>query len=388
MGKDGNVMPATPGAPRKRRWLVPLGILIAVLVVVPVCVYIDHVVSETQWVSQAVPGPMGSNDLVGITCSHDAECIIQADNNQILGTPDKGNTWVIAEPETGPFESPNGMNCNSQGCVAAVSVGEGDQGRFLGLFDGSGWGAASGDFPFKPPTLFTNGEMSCTASGVFCALIVSSQPEGGVTTSQTWISRPLVDGNNDTFWNPVSTMTWHHGGPQPPQQPSCPLENRCFAYGFQTIWSTVDGGVRWRPAFTLPQHEDISFTAISCASAAVCMAGTSDSSVAVTDDRGLTWTRDAIPGWCTSPDSPDCGSVLGLDCVANTTCYAISGDFNDASESSRIDVTTDAGKHWTSMSMPAASLSAIACARANDCWAVGSTLPIGASASPVILHLG
>jgi hypothetical protein len=232
---------------------------------------------------------------------------------------------VIAEPEAGPFESPNGMNCNAYGCVAAVTVGTGDQGRFLGLFDVSGWGTGSGEFPFKPPTLFTNGEMSCTASGLFCALIVSSQTEDGATTSQTWISRPLADGNNDTFWNPVSTMSWHQGGPEPPQDPSCPLENHCFAYGFQTIWSTVDGGISWRPTFALPRHEANSFTSISCASASDCMAGTSDSSVAVTDDHGRTWAVHAIPGWCTSSDSPDCGSVLGLDCVTNTTCYAISG---------------------------------------------------------------
>jgi photosystem II stability/assembly factor-like uncharacterized protein len=351
-------------------------------------VYVDHVVTGTQWVSQTVPGPMGANSLVGITCSTKAECIIQANNNQILGTPDAGNSWVIAQPEGGPFESPNGMNCNAYGCVAAVSVSGGDQGRFLGIFDVSGWGSASGDFPFKPPTLFTNGEMSCTASGLFCALIVSSSRDGGRLTSQTWISRLLVDGNNETFWNPVSTMAWHPGRPDPPQQPSCPLENRCFAYGFQTIWSTVDGGVRWRPAYTLPQHELLSFTSISCASASDCMAGTSEGSVAVTDDRGRTWTLDTIPGWCTSLDSQECGSVVGLDCVTNATCYAGSGDYNDASASSQIDVTSDAGKHWTSMSMPQTSLSAIACARANDCWAVGSSLPVGASTSPVILHLG
>lgn len=299
---------------------------------------------------------------------------------------------MIAEPEAGPFENPNGMSCNANGCVAAVSVGSGDQGQFLGLFDVSGWGAASGLFPFKVPTSFSNGEMSCVPSGLFCALIVSYHPVGGtgegLGSSQTWISRPLVDGNNDTFWNPVSTMSWHNGGPEPPQSPSRPLENRCFAYGGQTIWRTVDGGVRWRPSYMLPRHQDISFTSISCASASDCMAGTTNSSVAVTRDGGQTWRLDAIPGWCSSFGSPDCGSVLGLDCVTNTTCYAISGNFNDASESSRIDTTTDGGRHWLSMSMPATALSAIACDRANDCWAVGSSLPVNASTSPVILHLG
>jgi hypothetical protein len=93
VSKDGSVMQAAPRVRGRRGWLAPPGTLVGICVLVPVGLYVDHVVTETQWVSQAVPGPMGANDLLGITCSRRAECIIQANNNQILGTPDGGSSW-------------------------------------------------------------------------------------------------------------------------------------------------------------------------------------------------------------------------------------------------------------------------------------------------------
>jgi len=366
-------------------------VLAVALVVVGVVVY--RLTSTTQWVAQTVPGPMGSNDLVGITCSHQSECIIQADNDQLLGSNDGGSNWAIAQSISGPLDAPNGMACDGDGCVAAVSVDGGVQGQFFGLYGDLGWGTASGVFPFRRPTLFTNGHMSCTSSGDFCALIVNEPGVGGTDmtlgSAQTWISRPFVE-NNDTDFNPVSTMPILRSRPQNlPESPSCPIDNRCFAFGGGTVWQTVDGGIRWRVVFNLPPRQLTSFTSIACFSASQCMVGTESGSVAVTENGGRSWAVRKIPGWCPgSLGSGQCASVVGISCVSTLSCYVASGDVGGSYES-QIDTTTNGGRTWSSMSLPSpVSLNDLACSHQSDCWAVGSTVPSSNSSSPVILHLG
>lgn len=352
--------------------------------------------TASQWVAQAVPGPMGSHDLVGITCSSSSECLIQADNDQLLGSVDDASSWAIAEGTAGPSGQPNGMSCNNDGCVAAASLSGGQEGQIVGSYGDLGWGAASGIFPFVRPTYFINGHMSCTTAGDFCVLINSMPSIGDATGSnlgsaQTWVSRPFVD-NNDTEFNPVSTVsgTVAKSSLTPPELPSCPDVNVCFAVGGATAWRTLDGGRRWTPVMNLlTRHLLTSFTALSCTSRSGCMLGTDADDVAVTQNGGATWRVRHVPGLCPGgSSSQDCGGIVGLACVSDDTCYAVSGD-GGSTYDSEIDVTTNAGVTWSSMSLPfSVDLSAIACARLSDCWAVGSTAPISSSTSPVILHLG
>jgi hypothetical protein len=174
---------------------------------------------------------------------------------------------------------------------------------------------------------------------------------------------------------------------------SCPSANVCFAVGFQSTSLVFESGhdaplaerwdgKRWTIESTPlpPDAGEASLESISCATAASCVAtGVSDGSSGqipgfVEQWNGTTWRLDANPSSWSQADQ-----LADVSCTSATTCMTVGQDdvgYHDDESTAFAPLSEQwNGGVWRVRSVPdpkpGGLLSAVSCARATACTAVG-----------------
>ncbi|MHA3702385.1 hypothetical protein ACXR2U_09365 [Jatrophihabitans sp. YIM 134969] len=159
----------------------------------------------------------------------------------------------------------------------------------------------------------------------------------------------------------------------------------CVAVGYANnartpVVETWDGTAWTVVAVSTPAGADTAYlSAVDCTATTRCVA-VGDATTAtghaafVAQLAGTTWSTSVLP----APAGEREGSLVDVSCPTSTTCYAI-GSTGSLSEGSRYSATTYRlrGTTWTQLadpipSSPRSGLSALSCAGAQTCVAVGS----------------
>jgi len=155
---------------------------------------------------------------------------------------------------------------------------------------------------------------------------------------------------------------------------SCQSSSSCVAVGLTIVGddndavfteeSTTDAGTTWQaaplPSTGLPASSDAS-AVVACGSG-LCVAGLSDpgeTSLDRSTTGGTSWTSEGGPSGL--------GSVRAMACATASTCVAVgAGGETPVVNGAR---TTDGGRHWTALDLPAHVVYDIACPAATLCLA-------------------
>lgn len=153
----------------------------------------------------------------------------------------------------------------------------------------------------------------------------------------------------------------------------CPSQSVCLAGGLSdnpagadrgAIVRSSDGGATWQRA-TLPLHTD-GIADVVCPSATTCIAVGAE--LLVSTDSGATWSFSSVAGGF--------GQLRTISCSSATTCVAVGPNpagMNDPLASAFAIETTDTGKTWAQVALPAgtATLDQVACSDGSQCVASG-----------------
>lgn len=142
---------------------------------------------------------------------------------------------------------------------------------------------------------------------------------------------------------------------------SCPSPGTCYAvqYGAGRV-RKVTGGT-W--SLVAATGSAANFYAIGCWDTAHCLVAGSGGTLLYTDDGGGTWANEPGPDTTTT--------LYGVSCPAAGTCVAVGTGGAVWSSSTVADGTAAS---WTAQTAGSATLNAVSCATATECWAAGSAI--------------
>jgi len=347
------------------------------------------------WVTQA--SSSDGSALTAISCPTSSSCFAvgrdESSNALVRQSIDGGNTWKT-DALSGAGFTLTGVSCaDARHCVA---VGQSSQ-AVVTTDGGSQWTtydnvAGSDLLSVACPEANSCWATAETGSGAVGPLLHSA--DGGATwTAQQWAPPESLDGQ-------LSHAVL--------QAISCPSTETCIALGtavyLSTIYGTLpdvtigyepheisvlattnDGGTTWQV-----EVPSAAFTpALSCPTTTSCVAGGSGTSYTITSsDQGADWSVTAgsngAPG--NNPFTID-----GISCVTTMRCVAVNSLTPaqvDAKYPTQVESTSDGGQTWAlqATDQPNASLHAVACATATNCWAVGELLPQAGISGALIVH--
>ncbi|HEX4091134.1 MAG TPA: hypothetical protein VHZ33_20680 [Trebonia sp.] len=168
---------------------------------------------------------------------------------------------------------------------------------------------------------------------------------------------------------------------------SCPAVKSCYAVGsyapkgaaFAPLVEHWNGATWSRQAVSVPRGtSDGMLTALSCSSAALCVAvGSDGSGVLIERWNGRGW-------WLAASRSAPSASLYGVSCPSATSCFAV-GSSLTASGGSLVERWN--GKSWSASTTPVprkasyAGLQSVSCVSAAHCLAVGNDVNPGVYAA-------
>jgi hypothetical protein len=423
---DGLLAPPIPRRERvsaSRRWLLrttPRRCLTVAgdsLALVAGCVTwkLEH---DTQFIPQPLPSTVSATMLTSLSCSSQGHCVAAGYNfglqdpndpvNDVIANDGPGGQWDPAPPIAGATDSVIASTCSPLACIAVTS--QGTVWPFES-FDSIGlWGPQGNEFRLPPKSGYgPAGGMSCDPSGTFCLVLAGYLTDGDGGGFDAPSARVYV-----TTFGPRTDFEQLELVGRTPRAtldgsillPSCGAAGTCMAitdpaaYGVEgrpdhgEVWITRDAGRTWQAMRVLTGAP----TAISCATASTCAVGSDLGYVSFTADGGRRWRTDSIPGWsqpiCTSSaeNCADPEPVSGVSCWSATSCVTSTDGLGYSQNgapfpSGGVMETSDAGRTWTPISVPAVLIDGISCAGPHDCWAYGQSNEIRATA-PEMIHWG
>ena len=364
-----------------------------------------------SWTVQRTANPSGarSSTLVGVSCTTRGFCIAVGSFTDRGGARVplverlSGSRWSIRQtPKPGGAKDSSlaGVSCTSaSACTAVGSASQGGPfGPLVERWNGTRWSIQRtpiGGVLNGVSCVSTN---ACIAVGSVATLTLAAP---GLTLAERW---------NGSRWSITRTKN------PPPSQVgggsslsalnavSCTSANACVAVG---SWTASSGwcsssychvtvtvvqrwdGTRWSmPAARPPKYFDNSvatFSGVSCTSRAACTAVGAQSEYAYVAPwttlaerwNGSTWTVQSTPSQLGA--SPADSDLTAVSCASATACTAV-GSYPKGGLASGSAPFAEAwdGSTWTSQNMPtpsgaaSASLSGVSCASATACTAVGS----------------
>jgi photosystem II stability/assembly factor-like uncharacterized protein len=239
--------------------------------------------------------------------------------------------------------------------------------RLVSLVANAGWRV---DTSGPPP-----GQLSCPTLTICYALAVRyASPKAGAQPQSVSL---YVSTNLGAEWSVLPMPV----GFLPTSHLSCASGQVCAAGGTHlgqpAFAVTIDGGHQWG---VVPMSGTRVLRELACRSSAVCVGVLSSPRLGTPSSiTSIVRTTDGGTSWSTSP-LPVSGTVLSLSCSTNQVCVAVgySGIFRGAITDGFVLTSRDEGQSWSAGSLPqdfgfAPVLSAVSCANASDCMAIGVT---------------
>jgi PKD repeat protein len=353
----------------------------------------------SAWTTVSSPnsGLAETNVLRNVSCAAAADCWAVGDHGataQPLAVRWNGSSWAVAASPSTDAAQPNHLfdvDCVAAGaCRAAGWRSDGTlQQTLIQHWSGSAWGIVA--------SANANAAQNNTLLGVHCMTpadcwAVASYNNGSV--QQTLIQR--WDG---AAWSLVDSPNTDPGRSNILYDVACVAADDCWAVGyaattlsFQPLLLHWDGAA-WTLA-TAPTHDgglNHFVTSIDCVSASLCWAvgyydtGPAYQTLMLRWDGG-TWTVAASP----NADPTRENRVWGVACAAADECWAVGRHF-DGTAYLTLATRWD-GTAWSIVDSPNAdgapdnNLQGVACAGPGDCWAVGNWGVGSGTAQPLIQH--
>lgn len=327
--------------------------------------------------------PQGS--LAGVSCASASACAaFGGASGSPLAERWDGTSWeveTIPAPADASFTSVEGMSCSGNECIAVGTYGGGGGSMPLGeRWDGSSWALQA--IPTPPGAHHTSLHGVSCSSASACTAVGSSIDGAGNQVplverwdGASWAIQPtpnLMGASYSTFWA-VSCSS----------AAACIAVGSENAQGFDSALAERWDGANWTGT-VVPTPTDSSysrFSAVSCSSASACTAVGVYSAVGsqvvvggplVERLNGTSWEIQTVA-------TPSGASVnlSAVSCVSPSTC-TLAGSSTDQSGNEAPLVERWDGTSWTvqpSSTPPGSfdvSLSGISCVSASTCVAVGT----------------
>ena len=340
-----------------------------------------------------------ANELVAVSCSSSGHCLAVGVNHDAFGGTGgplaeiwNGKKWgavAVRLPAGATAGALNGVDClSARDCVAVGSYFKGavdpyqSQFALVDTWNGKTW---------KPVTASSPGGRDASLDAVSCVSATRCVASGGYTN----------DGQQDVgfaeIWN---GRTWTATEPPVPESNyaaldavSCTAATSCIAVGWvmagTLTYTLIDSwnGRSWsQMAAALPQSF-ATLAGVSCTARDRCAAvgpaynletGIQGSTVQLWN--GKTWSSRTVT-WPTGTTSP---TLTAVACATANRCAAVGTiDPRNGSNTGRAAAVTWNGKAWTAVSIPsprageASVFNAVTCLTASDCVAVGQAGPTG-----------
>jgi hypothetical protein len=293
----------------------------------------------TAWAIQPTPNPAGSGESVlqAVSCTAADACtaagyyVNSGTDTVTLAERWNGTAWAIQatpNPASSPDNELLGVSCSTPGRCVAVGYFISDQaaGTLAESWNGSSWAIRatphpSGDIDASLASVSCTSAVACTAVGGY-----ASPAQAGETLAESW---------NGTSWTIRATPNVAGAHNNYLSAVSCTGAGACTAAG--------DHAAIGQPELTLAESWD-----------------------------GASWRIQATP----SPPGAAVSNLSGVSCPAAGACTAVGTHVTPAATSLTLAEAWD-GKSWAIQASPApagatvAELSAVSCAGASACTAVG-----------------
>jgi hypothetical protein len=339
----------------------------------------------TSWAIVTSPNAlaMQTNLLNGVTCASASDCWAVGFYNTATTTQPlierwQGASWAVVNSANTSAPQNNylsGVTCTSASDCWAVGYYRGDQ-TLIERWDGTSWAIVS-----SPNTSATqNNELY----GVTCVSASDCWAVGRYSNGMLGLT--LIEHWDGTSWsivtspNPLITQTnWLYAV-------TCVSASDCWAVGdaynrITSTWETLTerwDGTSWTivsSANTGPTQHNHLF-GVTCVSASDCWAVGYDTASGYVQTLiehwdGTSWAIASSP----NTNATQNNSLNGVTCTSASDCWAV-GQYNPGGPYQTLIEHWD-GTAWAIVNSPNTSatesnfLSAVTCASASDCWAVG-----------------
>jgi hypothetical protein len=278
------------------------------------------------------------------------------------------------------FSAAYGVSCPTASACMAVG-GYNSDGVVLVLterWDGSGWSVL--------PSAAPSGATSSQLNAVSCADAMNCVAVGSYSDSN-FLNWPFAESWDGSSWAVVSVPTPTGGSFAGLSGVSCTGASSCVAVGSFTnrrsrtvplteFWNGTAWSVHGSPHPAGATSSGLA--AVSCASASACMAAGSYVNAASLGVpftewwNGSAWSVVASP----SPAGAQGGYLAGVSCPTASSCEAVGSYFDSSFTAVTLAESWD-GTSWTLVASPtptdspSSALSAVSCASASNCLAVG-----------------
>jgi hypothetical protein len=375
----------------------------------------------TAWTDASPAAPSGSVDseLDGVTCA-DSTCWTVGD----ASVPDAGNVdALLYQLQSGAWTEvsapvPVGTQVNAFGAVtcdtasACIAVGSHTDGAYaltlVESWDGSRWSVV--------PSPSVDG-MNTFLNGVACVTTTDCWAVGDAQDVSGSSAVPVIDSWDGSRWRPVNapaptgaTLTvlsgvtcassvdcWAVGGSLTTAGPVAGVEQTLTEHWDGTSWSIVSSPNN-SPA------DSAFLESVTCVSSSDCWAAGVTSGNAfsglIEQWNGAQWqvVPSPQPPARTSGQGTPNGGLFGVTCVDARECWAVGYSYlSNGQSNTDFETWVEGwdGSAWSTVASPNPSpfpvdaLFAVACAAANDCWAVGTygaPAPSGGVYETLTLH--
>ncbi len=319
------------------------------------------------WDEQPMPQPESATFLTSVDCTGPGFCVAVGGGSWMRMQQWDGTAWRVSTlPTTSFWADVRDVSCPSAGrCVAVGRTGS--PSRPLALrWNGVRWVKMTMPMPAGAAwatlnTVSCGSATACEAIGLWMDDDGRSTTYGAALLGTTWTLREI----------PPPPGIADFGI----ERLSCPTADRCHAVGWSrsVVIAYAFDGTAWSPQATpgVPTTlTDSALRDVSCATPDFCMAvgapfPNPTNRPAVMIWNGVRWWGPALP------DTLAGLSFRGVECTSSSTCVVV-GRLDTAG--SAVAVTWQRGGTWTREALPAlpapAALAAVAC-RQGACEAVG-----------------
>jgi hypothetical protein len=258
-------------------------------------------------------------------------------------------------------------------CMAVGTQGSSTQTALAEQWDGKRWSVvptpATGATDTTLTAVSCSSPVACTAVGYTQSGLGLAYP--GTPVAERWNGTSFV---LQSFPEPSGTDVGAY-----PSGVACPSSNRCVAVGFYDLSGAGEHSIaaNWNgTSWSLQTFSGYSadLNSVSCASVRSCVGvGNFGGQTAALRWDGTTWTR-MHPSNPTTPQPGDGLDAVGCTGVPAVSCQAVGDESTGDLSSSTFGLGWN-GSTWSMEYTPspgnAPSLSAVSCASANACVAVG-----------------